>query len=116
MHGCTSTSLQRTQFPTAALVVPPQACFEVRGCGLHGRIGRVNAGRAQQLHREECCFTNWSIVAAPRAIRLLAPENFSAEPFVWDAVALQTQCLGVGSREIAHRLPAYRRVRIEQPV
>jgi hypothetical protein len=52
----------------------------------------------------------------PRAVRSLAGENFGANPFARDAGALRGDRRRGGVRQIAHRLPADGRVRIEQPV
>ncbi len=43
-------------------------------------------------------------------------ENFGAHPFARNAGALRGDLLRGGVRQIAHRLPADGRVRIEQPV
>ena len=81
-----------------------------------GRIGAVDAGRTQQLHREEGRQPVGLVIAVPRAIGALAGENLGAEPFARNARTLRGDRRRRGVREIAQRLPANGRVRIEQPV
>ena len=76
----------------------------------------VDAGRAQEQQREQSRQPVGGIVPVPRAVRSLAGENLGAEPFARDAGALRGDRRRGGVREVAHRLPADGRVRIEQPV
>ena len=96
--------------------MPAEARLEARHRRVDGGIGAVDAGRAQEEQREEGRQPDGGVGAVPRAVRSLAGENVGAEPFARDAGALRGDRLRRGVREIAHRLPADGRVRIEQPV
>ena len=100
----------------AERLVPPEAGLDARHRGGDARIGGVDAGRTQQLHREEGWQPVGLAVAVPRAIRALAGENLGAEPFARNARTLRGDRRRRGVREIAQRLPANGRVRIEQPI
>jgi len=104
-----------TQLPEG-LIVPPQARLEARHRRINRRFGAVGAGRAQEQQCEKGRQPDTAIASVPRAVRLLAGENFGPEALARDAGAFGCNRSRRGIRQIAHRLPADGGVRIEQPV
>src|SRR5262249_8957237 len=99
----------------AKRLVPSEARLKPLHRVVDGGVRGIDAGRAQQLHREERRQPVGLVVAVPRPVRSLPGEDLGAEALTRDARTLRGDRGGSGVREIAHRLPAYRRVRIEQP-
>ena len=97
----------------AKFLVPPEACREAPDSRRHARIRRIGLNLAQQLRGEERWQPVRFVGTMPRAVGSLARENLGPEPFVRDARTFGGDRLRRGIREIAHRLPADRRIGIE---
>src|SRR5262249_21706406 len=100
----------------AKLLVPAVAGLEPSDRRGDARIAAIDAGRTQQLQREERRQPVRGVRAVPRAIQPLAGEDFGADPLVRDPRALRGNRRRRGAREVAHRVPADGRVGIEQPI
>jgi hypothetical protein len=71
------------------LLVPAKTSLGARDRRIDGRLGAVDACRAQEKQREEGRQPVRGVGPVPRAVRSLADENFGADPFACHAAAFR---------------------------